>query len=169
MVAVHVPRSPHGRIVPPAVVGRQHHPGARGSGDHGPGVTDAQRQRFLAQDVPAGLRGGDRLDLVTVVRRAHVHGVDLGIGQQNGQGVVAAVDLVPPRIVLAPLRRPAVDGDDAAARSGADAGDDRRRGDLARPDQPPPHTLDRIDDAPPGPFDHRGSISPARSGAAGGR
>jgi hypothetical protein len=123
------------------VIGRQDDAGVLGRLDHGTGVPDGQGKRLLAQDVPPRTDGGDRLLGVPVVRRADVDGVDLGIGQQPGQGLVAALDPVPPGVGRAPLRRPAVHGDDATARLGADPGDDRGRGDVAGSDEPPPHAV----------------------------
>ena len=62
--------------------------------DHGDAFGQGVRERFLAEDVLAGVGGGDGRDRVPVVGRGDAHGVDVVAGDQFAEILVALAVLV---------------------------------------------------------------------------
>src|SRR5581483_3092913 len=72
----------HLRVEAPVVAEPERRAGALDRLDRGLGVGARERERLLAEDVLAGVRGGDHLRRVLRVRRREDDGVDLRVGEQ---------------------------------------------------------------------------------------
>ena len=109
-----------------AVVGDgQHDSGPLRRRDDLSAVPGRDRQRLLAEDVLAGLDGGERMLGVQMVWRADEDGVDLGVGAQLLDSGVRPCDAVRPCVLLGASQVRPRDRDDTRAilceRTGGDA------------------------------------------------